>query len=106
MGGRTNAVRYFAPPAILRAAALDALTTLSRVQPHRLCALIVEDLERFPDSSIADVQRRIGPEIPRRGIKRAFDLLVSEGAIRATGERRWRRYALTKSIDQREPDGR
>lgn len=48
--GRTNATRYFVPPALLREARLDALTTLTRVQPHRLRALILEDLERFPDS--------------------------------------------------------
>ena len=48
--GRTNATRYFVPPALLREAGLDALTTLTRVQPHRLRALILEDLERFPDS--------------------------------------------------------
>ena len=53
--GRTNATRYFVPPALLREAGLDALTTLTRVQPHRLRALILEDLERFPDSSKADI---------------------------------------------------
>ena len=104
--GRTKATRYFVPPALLREAGLDALTTLTRVQPHRLRALILEDLERFPDSSISDVHRRIGPEIPPRTVKRAFDLLVSEGTISATGERRWRRYRLAKPIDQGGVDGR
>lgn len=94
------------PPALLRDAGLDALTTLTRVQPHRLRALILEDLERFPESAISDVQRRIGPEIPSRTVKRAFDLLVSEGTIRATGERRWRRYQVAKSIDQGGSGGR
>ena len=104
--GRTNATRYFVPPALLRDAGLDALTTLTRVQPHRLRALILEDLERFPDSAISDVHRRIGPEIPARTIKRTFDLLVSEGAISATGERRWRRYRVARPIDQGGADGR
>jgi hypothetical protein len=53
--GRTNATRYFVPPALLREAGLDALTTLTRIQPHRLRALIVEDLERFPDSAKGDI---------------------------------------------------
>lgn len=104
--GRTNATRYFVPPALLREAGLDALTTLKRVQPHRLRALILEDLERFPDSAISDVHRRIGPEISSRTVKRAFDLLVSERTISATGERRWRRYRLAKPIDQGGSDGR
>lgn len=92
--GRTNATRYFVPPALLRETGLDATTTLSRVQPHRLRALIVEDLERFPDSGRADIHRRIGPEIHEKAVARALDALLSEGAIVATGERRWRTYRL------------
>jgi ATP-dependent DNA helicase RecG len=97
--GRTRATRYFVPPALLREAGLDHLTTLSRVQPHRLRALILEDLERFPDSSISEVQRRIGSEIPQRSIKRALDQLVIEYTLEATGERRWRRYRVAPAID-------
>jgi len=62
--GRTSATRYFVPPALLREAGLDALTTLKRVQPHRLRALILEDLERFPGSSKSDIWRRVGPRSP------------------------------------------
>ena len=51
----------------------------ARAQPHRLRALILEDLEQFPDSSISEIQRRIGPEIPSRSIKRALDRLLIEG---------------------------
>ncbi|HKY38626.1 MAG TPA: ATP-binding protein [Polyangiaceae bacterium] len=92
--GRTNATRYFVPPALLREAGLDALTTLTRVQPHRLRALILEDLERFPESGRADIHRRIGPEIHEKAVARALDALLGEGAIVATGERRWRKYRL------------
>ena len=104
--GRTKATRYFVPPALLREAGLDQLTTLKRVQPHRLRALIVEDLERCPRSSISDIQRRIGPEIPARSIKRSLDQLVLERAVSATGERRWRRYRVMSAIDQGSSDGR
>jgi ATP-dependent DNA helicase RecG len=64
--GRTKATRYFVPPALLREAGLDALTTLTRVQPHRLRALILEDLERFPDSGRGDIHRRIVPRSMRK----------------------------------------
>ena len=104
--GRTRATRYFVPPPLLREAGLDALTTLKRVQPHRLRALILEDLERFPASAISDIHRRIGSEIPARILKRAIDLLVSERAIAATGVRRWTRYDLVMPIDQSGSEGR
>jgi ATP-dependent DNA helicase RecG len=92
--GRTKAARYFIPPALLKAAGLDKLTTLKRVQPHRLRALILEDLERFPNSAISDIHRRIGPEIPVRTVRRALETLVNARDVGATGEKRWRRYKL------------
>ncbi|HRO57824.1 MAG TPA: hypothetical protein PK177_01460 [Burkholderiaceae bacterium] len=64
------------------------------MQPHRLRALILEDLGRFPNSGRADIHRRIGPEIHEKALARALDALLREGAIVSTGERRWRKYRL------------
>lgn len=96
--GRTSATRYFVPPALLRQAGLDALTTLTRVQPHRLRALILEDLERFPNSSKADIWRRVGPEIPERTFRRALEDLVTSVRVVATGETRARRFSLKPGV--------
>lgn len=103
--GRTKGTRYFVPPQLLREAGFDRLTTLTRVQPHRLRALIIEDLERFPDSSISEIHRRIGPEIPARSVKRAIEHLLEEGRVYASGERRWRRYRTVPAIDHHGPGG-
>jgi len=104
--GRTAATRYFVHPSLLRVAGLDRRTTLRRVQPHRLRALIVEDLERFPDSSISDIHRRVGPEVPGRTVKRALDRLIAEGRLEPKGARRWRRYRVCPSIDLASERGR
>ena len=92
--GRTRATRYFVPPSLLKAVNLDIRTTLSRVQPHRLRALILEDLDRFPDSSSSEIHRRVGPEINARTLKRALDALIGEKLVEPTGLRRWTRYKL------------
>jgi ATP-dependent DNA helicase RecG len=81
-------------PALLRDAGLDAQTTLARIQPHRLRTLILEDLERFPDSGRVDIHRRIGAEIHPKAVVRALDDLVSEGLVEASGVKRWRTYRL------------
>ncbi len=101
--GRTSATRYFVPPALLRESGLDALTTLKRVQPHRLRALILEDLERFPDSGRSDIHRRIGLEIHEKTITRTLGLLLGEGTITSVGERRWRKYRLAANAGKRQP---
>jgi ATP-dependent DNA helicase RecG len=96
--GRTNATRYFVPPALLRESGLDSLTTLTRVQPHRLRALILEDLERFPNSAKSDIHRRVGPEIPERTFRRAIETLVESGQVATKGEKRWRTYCVKDAI--------
>jgi ATP-dependent DNA helicase RecG len=105
-GGRTRATRYFVQPDLLRAAGLDGRTTLVRVQPHRLKALVLEDLERFPNSSISDVHRRVAPEVPIRTFGRALQRLARDGFVEATGTRRWRKYRALGSIGHNPERGR
>lgn len=94
--GKTSGRRYFVIPDWLRRAQLDDKTTLVRVSPHRLRALILEDLARYPDSSSPDINRRIGAEISAKTVKRALDALLTDRLVRFEGERRWRKYCLTE----------
>ena len=93
-GGRTQATRYFVKPDLLRSLAFPAVTTLKRIEDHRLRALVLEDLGRYPQSSIGDIQQRIGPEIARRRLQSTLAHLVDNGEIRMQGVRRWTRYSL------------
>lgn len=92
--GKTQATRYFVSPALLKSGGLDGQTTLKRVEPHRLRALIVEDLARYAGSSSADIQRRAAPELSQRTIRRALEELVEQGQVRFESDKRWRRYWL------------
>lgn len=92
--GRTRGTRYFVDPALLRRLEFPVSTTLGRIEPHRLAALIVEDLRRYPKSSSSEINRRIGKEIPYRQTKRALDALVKAGEVLHEGETRARRYWL------------
>lgn len=90
--GRTQATRYFVDPSLLRSLNFSGETTLKRIEPHRLAALIYEDLQRYPESAIGDIHQRIGGEIHPRQVKRALEELVKRGAVRHEGLNRWRRY--------------
>jgi ATP-dependent DNA helicase RecG len=94
--GRTRATRYFVEPSLLRTLEFSGPTTLKRIEPHRLGALLVEDLRRYPGSAISEIHRRVAPELPRSRLKRAIDELVERGELRYEGERRWRRYRATR----------
>lgn len=93
--GRTQAMRYFVAPDLLQALDFQGTTTLKRIEPHRLAALVMEDLRRYPASAISAVHQRVGAEIHPKQIKRVIDELVSRGEVRFEGEKRWRRYWAT-----------
>ena len=90
--GRTKATRYFVDPGLLRSLNFTGETTLKRIEPHRLAALVLEDLRRYPESAISDIHRRIGGEIHRKQVKRALEELIERGVVRFGGNNRWRRY--------------
>lgn len=90
--GRTQATRYFVAPELLRSLRFPAGTTLKRIAPHRLTALILEDLRRYPRSSISEIHQRIGGEIHPRQVKRALDSLIVTSEVYFEGNNRWRRY--------------
>lgn len=93
--GKTQATRYFVAPAMLKGVGLDGVTTLKRMEPHRLRALIVEDLARYPGSSSTEILRRAAPELAQRTIRRALEELIDRGEARFEGDKRWRRYWLS-----------
>lgn len=92
--GRTKATRYFVQPELLRALAFPAVTTLKRIEEHRLRALVLEDLERYPWSSIGSMHTRIGQEIPMRRLRSTLGAMLEEHVIQKTGVRKGTRYAL------------
>jgi ATP-dependent DNA helicase RecG len=90
--GRTQATRYFVDPSLLRSLKFTGETTLKRIEPHRLAALVLEDLQRYPQSAISEIHHRIGGEIHPKQVKRALEELIERGAVRFKGNNRWRRY--------------
>jgi len=90
--GRTQATRYFVDPSLLRSLQFTGETTLKRIEPHRLAALVLEDLQRYPRSAISDIHQRVGGEIHPKQVKRALEELIGRGEVRFEGRNRWRRY--------------
>jgi ATP-dependent DNA helicase RecG len=98
--GRTKGTRYSLNPSLRRDLQLQVRTTLQRIEPHRLEALILEDLRRYPSSSMGEINGRIGLEISRNHLKRAVQALANQGDITFTGEKRGRRYSISSSKHQ------
>jgi ATP-dependent DNA helicase RecG len=81
----------------LHGAALNVPTTLTRIEPHRLMALVREDLRRYPGARIGEIGVRIGPEVPRSQLKRALAELVRTTDVVMEGVRSTARYRLKEA---------
>ncbi len=92
--GKTKGVEYFINPAWLRKTNFRGRTNLKQIEDHRLDELIYIDLKTYPNSSISEIQHRIGREIHKRKLKSHLDKMVQKHTISATGEKRWRRYSI------------
>ena len=79
--------------AIRYSLAFPALTTLKRIEDHRLRALVLEDLGRYPWSAFGEIHARIGTEIPPRRLRTMLTLLVHEGGLQKRGVLKGTRYA-------------
>ena len=90
--GRTQATRYFIDPALLSGLDFSAATTLKRIEPHRLSALILEAVSRYPSAKMGDIHKRIGLEIPRSRIRRTVEELVAAGKLHSEGVQNGTRY--------------
>jgi ATP-dependent DNA helicase RecG len=96
--GRTQATRYFIVPGLLTSLDFVRGTTLKRIETHRLLALIVEDVGRYPRSKIGEIHPRIGLEIARSRLRRGIEQLVKTGALLPDGARSSTRYCVPNLV--------
>ncbi len=90
--GRTKGTLYFVEPELLRRLEFPSHTSLVRIEPHRLDALVLEDITRYPGAAIGEIHERIGPEIKRRQVKLVLERLCGKNKVRPEGDKRGRRY--------------
>ncbi len=102
--GRTRGTAYSVTARALRTFGLGRATTLRLIPPHRLRALILEDLSSWPDSSISQIHHRIGSEIRRSTLSTALDQLLGTKAITRSGTKRGTRCRLAPDFDPQSPN--
>lgn len=95
--GRTRGKTYTINAQALRTLKFKGKTTLGAIEPHRLQALILEDLRVHQRSSISDIHKRIGEEIPLHKIRKTLLEMAENGQIGKEGEKRYRRYFYLKN---------
>ncbi|AFU67878.1 transcriptional regulator with an ATP-binding domain [Psychroflexus torquis ATCC 700755] len=92
--GKTKGTFYYINPDFIRYTDFIEQTNLKRIEPHRLQELIYEDLKNYPESSISDINKRIGVEIKPRTLKDKIDDMVVGELVKKDGEKRWTIYSI------------
>jgi ATP-dependent DNA helicase RecG len=92
--GKTKGTLYFINPDFIRTTDFIEQTNLKRIEPHRLQELIYEDLKNYPESSISDINKRIGVEIKTRTLKEKIDNMIDGELVVKYGEKRWTIYSI------------
>lgn len=91
--GLKKGTEYLINPQLVANARLNVKASLKVIEPHRLKALIIEELRLRPQSSIEDIHQRF-EEIDRKDIQKAVYELSELGEIKHSGGTKGRVYWL------------
>jgi len=96
--GKTKGTTYYVAPEVLKNHDFKGLTDLKNIEPHRLRALIYEDLKIYGKSAIGEIHKRIGEEIPLRSVRQQLENLSEEEKISKEGEKRGTKYFIDEFV--------
>lgn len=91
--GVKKGTQYLINPKLIKASKTSIPTTLKTIEPHRLKALIEEDIRIYPNSSISEIESRL-EDVDRRDIQKIIYSMVRNDKLSTTGARTNRRYSI------------
>lgn len=91
--GVKKGTEYLINPKLITSSKINIKPTLKTIEPHRLKALIIEDLERYPKSSIADIAKRL-PDVLIVDLRKCIYKMVTEGKLVYEGGKTYRKYTV------------
>lgn len=91
--GVGKGTKYEISPLFLNRTKVQSPTTLKTIEPHRLKALILEDLRFYPSSSIAEMATRL-PEVEYAELEKTVRKMARKEEITPIGSRKYRRYRV------------
>ena len=91
--GVDKGTKYEISPLFLAQTKVQSPTTLKTIEPHRLKALILEDLRFYPNSSVAEMATRL-PDVVYAELEKVVRNMAKKEEIKPIGGRKYRRYSL------------
>jgi len=91
--GVKKGTEYLINPKLITSSKINIKPTLKVIEPHRLKALILEDLKMYPKSKSADIQKRL-EDLPIEEIRKTLRKMEDEGTILSDGVKKSKTYRL------------
>lgn len=91
--GAKKGTQYLINPKLIKASRVNLPTTLKTIEPHRLKALIEEDLKKYPDSSITEIVSRLR-DVEHRDVQKQIYSMARRDELIMSGAKSNRRYSL------------
>lgn len=96
--GKSSNTNYLVNPILVKGKKSIDFTTLKSIEAHRLKALILEDLEKYPNSKRGEIHERIGIEIRERYLRTVLKQLLEEEKIIKNGLTKSTTYKLNLDL--------
>jgi len=93
--GAKKGTEYLLNPDVFSQAKLDLVPSLKTIEPHKLEALIMEDLKLNGESKMNELQSRLSEVYPN-DIQKTVYKMVEKGDLIPTGAKRNRKYSVKK----------
>jgi ATP-dependent DNA helicase RecG len=91
--GIKKGTEYLLNPKLISSSKINIKPTLKVIEPHRLKALILEDLKMYPKSKSADIQKRLA-DLPIEEIRKMLKKMEVDGAIVSDGIKKTKTYSV------------
>lgn len=91
--GQKKATEYMINPKLIASSKINIKPTLKLIEPHRLKALILEDLKTYPNSLIAEIHKRL-VDVEIADLRKTIYEMVKDGILLHTGGKTYRKYHL------------
>jgi ATP-dependent DNA helicase RecG len=98
--GLRKGTEYLLNPDLFAKAKLNLTPSLKTIEPHKLEALILEDLKYNGKSKMADIQNRL-KEVYPDDIQKTVYKMVEKGNLNTIGANRNRMYEIQKKINEK-----
>lgn len=91
--GVKKANEFLINPKLIANSNANIKTSLKTIEPHRLIALVEEDIRLHPDSLKREIEERL-PDADKADIQKILYSLVKNGKMQTSGGKTYRRYRL------------